>query len=87
MSFQRKKGDSMNKYINEEEALYRNLQKIVQDSLKDGKDEYSDDGTCIKTTPPKNFQLPKKLRGWFSSTVPKFPQTRAHSHPLPDLEK
>ena len=57
----------MNKFRNDEEAAYRKLQSILNDAMKNGEDEYSDDvGTILdkngKTI--SKFKLPTRLRGW-----------------------
>ena len=70
----------MSKYINEEEALYRKLQKTVQESMKDDIDEYSDDGVN-PTRLNQRFKLPKKMRGWFFLERARIPK-KEHLHIL-----
>ena len=57
----------MNKFRNDEEAAYRKLQSILNDAMKNGEDEYSDDDGTILDKNGKTiskFKLPKRLRGW-----------------------
>ena len=59
----RKRGETLNKYINAEETAYRKLQRVLKEAMEGGADEFSEDDT-----PPdpkkRKFQLPKRLRGW-----------------------
>ena len=58
----RKKGETLMKYINEEETAYRKLQRVLKTAIDEGQDEFSDDD---QASPQKSkFKLPKRLRGW-----------------------
>ena len=55
------------KFRNEEEAAYRRLQSVLNEAMKNGEDEYSDDDGTVTTKDGKRvpkFRLPKRLRGW-----------------------
>ncbi len=56
----RKTEDILMQYIDAEETAYRRLQRILKSATEDGEEEYSSDDTS-KT---RQFQLPKRLRGW-----------------------
>ena len=62
----RKKGETLMKYINEEETAYRKLQRVLKTAIDEGQDEFSeDDQATPQATPQKSkFKLPKRLRGW-----------------------
>jgi len=62
-------GETLVEYINEEDIAYRRLQKVVNEAMSIGEDEYSDD----EDRPPllnakgdeiPRFRLPKSLRAW-----------------------
>ena len=57
----RKKGETLTKYINAEEAAYRKLQRVLKEAMDGDKEEYSSEDESTKN---KKFQLPKRLRGW-----------------------
>ena len=61
----RKRGETLNKYINAEETGYRKLQRVLKEAMEGGTDEFSEDETRLDPTNRK-FQLPKRLRGWLS---------------------
>ena len=69
----------MNKFRNDEEAAYRKLQSILNDAMKNGEDEYSDEdetAPSITTNQGKKvpkFRLPKRLRGWMFLERSKIP--------------
>ena len=57
----------MTTFKNEEETKYRRLQKILNEAMKAGEDEYSDDDGLVTTKegkPIPKFRHPKRLRGW-----------------------
>ena len=56
----RKRGETLMKYINEEDTAHRKLQRVLKTATDDGKDDYSDDDD----PDTKRFRLPKRLRGW-----------------------
>ena len=59
----RKRGETLNKYINSEETAYRKLQRVSKEAMEGGADEFSDED--LPANPKKRkFQLPKRLRGW-----------------------
>ena len=55
----RKKGETLTKYINAEETVYRKLQRILKSATVSGEDEYSSDDESLT----RKFQFPKRLRG------------------------
>ena len=59
-SLARKKGETLTKYTNAEEAAYRKLQRVLTSATEGGQDEYSSDGD----SKVRELQLPKRLRGW-----------------------
>jgi len=65
----RTKGESIIKYKNEEETAYRRLQKVLNEAMTTGEDEYSSDEDQPPLTDKygeeiPRFRLPKRLRGW-----------------------
>ena len=60
----------MFKFKNDQEAAYRKLQTVLNEAMKNGEDEYSDEdetAPSITTNQGKKvpkFRLPKRLRGW-----------------------
>ena len=56
---ERRRGDTITKYINAEEAAYRKLQSVLKEALKEGADEYSDDDTEPSGKGSNKFKLPK----------------------------
>ena len=57
----------MYKFRNEEEAAYRKLQAVLNDAMRNGEDECSDDDGTVETRAGKHipkFRFPKRLRGW-----------------------
>ena len=62
----RRNGDSMTKFKNDEETTYRRLQSVLNEAMRNGEDEYSDDDGTVTTKNGKlapKFRLPKRLRG------------------------
>ena len=56
------KGETLMTYINAEETAYRQLQRVLEEAMGCGQDEYSYEGKTSNTT-SKKFQLPKRLCG------------------------
>ena len=57
----------MFKFKNEQDTAYRKLQSVLNEAMKNGEDEYSDDDGKVTTPSGKEipkFRLPKRLRGW-----------------------
>ena len=62
----RQRGETFNKYVNDEEAAYRKVQKVMNEVMLQGDDEYSSDDDIVTESGLKiqKFRLPKSLRGW-----------------------
>ena len=58
----RNRGETLTKHINAEETAYRKLQRVLKEAMDDNNDEYSEDESGWYY--PKQFQIPKRLRGW-----------------------
>ena len=57
----------MTTFKNDEETKYRRLQTVLNEAIRNGEDEYSDDDGVVTTKdgkPIPKFRLPKRLRGW-----------------------
>ena len=69
----------MFKIKNDQEAAYRKLQTALNEAMKNGEDEYSDEddtAPSIMTSQGKKvpkFRLPKRLRGWMFLERSKIP--------------